>query len=177
MSVKLNGFRLEWRADALAVTAPVPGRFRFDAPAGSYPVTYSCSDELGCFAEVFGDTKLIEARDGERRVLRLSSRRRLRLLALDDGATLMRLGLDARICVVRPYGLPQAWSAAIHGWYSRLDGLRYVSRREPSAANVCLFLDRCADAITVDARGLVRDDLDLLERVIDRYPIATTLLL
>jgi hypothetical protein len=176
VSVKLDGFRLEWRSDPLSVVPPVPGRFRFDAPDGSYPVTYSCSDELGCFAEVFGDTKLIEARDGERHVLRLGSRRRLRLLELDDGATLMRLGLDARICVVRPYDQPQAWSSALHRWYARLDGLSYVSRREPSAVNVCLFLDRCADAITVEARGLVRDDLDRLERVIDRYPIATTLL-
>ncbi len=177
MSAKLNGFRLEWRSDPLAVVPPVPGRFRFDAPDGSYPVTYTCSDELGCFAEVFGDTKLIEDRDGERRVFGLGSRRRLRLLALDDGATLMRLGLDARVCVVRPYELPQAWSSALHGWYARLDGLRYVSRHEPSAANVCLFLDRCGDAITVEDRGLVRDDLDRLERVVDRYPIATTLLL
>ena len=76
-SARLDGFRLEWRADPLGVTAPSPGRFRFDAPYGSFPVTYTCSDELGCFAEVFGDTKLIEGRDGERRVLRLRSQRRL----------------------------------------------------------------------------------------------------
>ncbi len=177
VTAKLDGFRIEWRSDPLGVTAPYPGRYRFDAPDGGYPVTYACSSELGCFAEVFGDTKLIEERDGERRVVRLTSRRRLRLLALDDGATLMRLALHARICVVRPYALPQAWSGALHEWYPRLDGLRYVSRREPSAANVCLFLDRCKDAITVEDRGRVRDDLDRLERVVDRYPIANTLLL
>jgi hypothetical protein len=74
VSVKLDGFRLESLSDPLSAVPPVPGRFRFDAPDGSYPVTYVCSDELGCFAEVFGDRKLIEARDGERRVLRLGSR-------------------------------------------------------------------------------------------------------
>ena len=175
--MRLEGFRLDRRPDPLRVTAPVPGRFRFDAPDGAYPVSYVSTGEIACFAEVFGDRKLIDDRDGERRLWRLRASRRLRLLPLDDGATLMQLGLDARICVVRPYELPQAWSAAIHAWYPRLDGLRYVSRHEPAARNICLFLDRCRGALDVEDLGRIGDDLDRLERVVDHYPIATTLLL
>ena len=173
----LDGFRLDWRPDPFAITAPNPGRFRFDAPDGSVPVSYVCTDELACFAEVFGDRRLIDERDGECRILRVRSTRKLRVLALDDGAALLSLGLDGQIGATRPYTFSQQWSAALHLWYARLDGLRYVSRREPAARNVCLYLDRCRDALSVEDLGRIDGDIGRLEQVVDRYPIATTLLL
>lgn len=88
----------------------------------------------------------------------------------------MRLGLDARICVVKPYRRPQLWSRAFFSWYGDLDGLRYVPRHATGKTSYCLYLDRCASALRAEDRGRIADDPDLLERVVLAYPLATTLL-
>jgi len=152
------------------------GKFRFDVPRGEFSVTYAWSDELGCFAEVFGDRRLIEDADGDRYVFRLVSQRPLRLLRLDDGDTLMSLGLDARVCTIKPYRRTQLWSRAFYDWYPRLDGLRYVPRYATGHTNYCLYLDRCAGVLVAESQGRIATRHDLLERVIDAYPLTTTLL-
>jgi hypothetical protein len=64
--------------------------------------------------------------------------------------------LDARIASARQYGTTQRWSRAWNNWYPDADGIRYRSRHENEALNLCLFLDRCGDALTngVNLRGL-----------------------
>lgn len=172
----LAAFRLDRRADPLEPRIDPKGRFRFDAPAGEFAVTYACSDDLGCFAECFGDTRLIDRADGDRRLFRLRSTRPLRLLDLCDGAVLMGFGLDARVCVVKPYRRPQLWSRAFHSWYDDLDGLRYVPRHATGKTNYCLYLDRCTNALEAQDRGRIADDPTLLERAVLAYPLATTLM-
>lgn len=177
MAAALEGFRLDWHEDPLALRRYPSGKFRFDAPGGEFSVTYVCSDDLGCFAEVFGDTRYIDARDGKRRLFEIESKRPLRLLDLTDGSCLMTYDLDARICVLKPYRRPQLWSRAFHEWYPQLDGLRYVPRHATGKTNYCLYLDRCAADLRADDHGPIEDDVDLLERVVDAYPLATPLLL
>jgi RES domain len=153
------------------------GKFRFDAPGGEFSVTYLCSDDVGCFAEVFGETRYIDVADGRRRLFAIRSRRPLRLLDLGDGGCLMSFDLDARICVMKPYRRTQLWSRAFYEWYPGLDGLRYVPRHATGKTNYCLYLDRCAADLDPDDRGPIEADVDLLERVVDAYPLATPLLL
>lgn len=132
---------------------------------------------MGCFAEVFGDTRYIDVPDGKRRLFAIRSTRPLHLLDFTDGSCLMAFGLDARVCVMKPYRRPQLWSRAFYGWYPRLDGLRYVPRHATGKTNYCLYLERCARDLVADDHGPIEDDLDLLERVVDAYPLATPLLL
>ena len=170
------GFRLDWHADPLVPRRYPKGRFRFDPPRGEFSVIYVCSDDVGCFAEVFGDTRYIDASDGTRRLFAIDSRRPLRLLDLIDGGCLMSFGLDARLCVMKPYRRPQLWSRAFSRWYPELDGLRYVPRHATGKTNYCLYLDRCGPDLRAQDRGEIRLDLGLLERVIDEYPLTTLLL-
>ncbi len=153
------------------------GKFRFDAPGGEFSVTYLCGDDVGCFAEVFGDTRYIDVADGRRRLFAIRSRRPLRLLDLGDGSCLMSFDLDARICVMKPYRRTQLWSRAFFDWYAELDGIRYVPRHATGKTNYCLYLDRCAADLDSDDRGPIEADVELLERVVDAYPLTTPLLL
>jgi hypothetical protein len=125
---------------------------------------------------VFGDARYIDVADGERRLFAIEATRPLLLLDLMDGACLMSFGLDARICVEKPYRRTQRWSSAFHGWYSDLDGLRFIPRHATGKVNYCLYLDRCGADLRADDRGEIGSDLDLLERAVEAYPLATPLL-
>jgi len=104
---------------------------------------------LGCFAEVYGDAGVIEAAEIRRRSLfRLSSTRELQLLRLENGGVQKAFRLDSRICNTKRYAVSQAWGLAFHEWYPEADGIRYKSRHASPGLNVCLFLDRCRDAVT-----------------------------
>ncbi|HEX6700936.1 MAG TPA: RES family NAD+ phosphorylase [Gaiellaceae bacterium] len=172
----VRAFRLDWHEDPLALRRYPKGKFRFDAPRGEFSVIYLCSDDVGCFAEVFGDTRYIDVPDGKRRLFAIASSRPLRLLDLMDGSCLMTFDLDARICTMKPYRRPQLWSRAFHEWYPKLDGLRYVPRHATGKTNYCLYLDRCATDLRPDDRGPIERDVDLLERAVDAYPLTTPLL-
>jgi hypothetical protein len=65
--------------------------------------------------------------------------------------------LDSRICDTRIYALSQAWGLAFHKWYPDADGIRYISRHASPGLNVCLFLDRCVDAIAAEEVGRLLD--------------------
>jgi hypothetical protein len=124
---------------------------------------------------VFGDKRLIETVDADRRLFRLRALRGLRLLELDDGAVLMSYGLDARICTIKPYRRPQLWSRAFHDWIPDLDGLRYVPRHATGKTNYCLYLDRCgADLEAVDLGPLIELP-DAIDRALATYPLATAI--
>ena len=93
----VSAWRLHWEADPLFPPVRPTGRYRFDAPAGEFPVLYANRDRLACFAEVYGDTGTIEAAQGSRHLSLISALRPLRVVALDDAVTRRRCGLDGRI--------------------------------------------------------------------------------
>ena len=168
-------YRLEWHPDPLTPRTYPRGRFRFDAPSGEFPVIYTADNESACFAEVFGDKRLIEVVDGDRRLFRLSATRSLRLLQLDDGAVSMSFNLDARICTIKPYRRTQLWSRAFHRWFPDLDGLRYVPRHATGKTNYCLYLDRCGADLDATDLGRLASLPDAVDRALAAYPLASLL--
>ncbi len=155
----IDAWRLQRGGHPLDVKSYSTGKYRFDAPGGEYPAPlYANTFRLGCFAEVFGDTGVIEASEIRRRSLfRVSSTRTLRLLTLDDGGVQKAFRLDSRICDTKVYEVSRAWGLAFHGWYPEADGIRYISRHASPHLNVCLFLDRCMDAIRAEEVGRLVD--------------------
>lgn len=114
----VSAWRLHRGSDALEVRFYERGRYRFDAPTGQYPTTYANADRLGAFAEVYGDIGRIKPAEGtDRFLVRISSPEPMKFVALDRGETLKALGLDARICVSRRYGITREWSSALHRWH------------------------------------------------------------
>lgn len=167
-----TAWRLHWEADPLHPPMYTKGRYRFDAPAGEFPVLYANSDRLACFAEAYGDTGTIESIQGSRFLSLVSALRPLRLVALDDATTRRRCGLDGRICTAKQYGVTQRWSKSFHVWFPEADGLRYSSRHAGERHNYALFLDRCASDLAVYPQGQLQD----LHRVVlfaaDTYVLA-----
>ena len=153
--------RASWRihADAhpLEVRPHPTGRFRFDAPAGQYPVTYVNLDRQACYAEVFGDILEIPPWAGSRRLSQIRWTRPLHLLALDRAEVLNAFGLDLNVCSSLDYARTRAWSRAWHEWYPQADGIRYLGRHAVEQRNVCLYLDRCGGDLEADLEGLLQD--------------------
>lgn len=151
------------------------GRFRFDAPRGEYPVTYVNLERLAAFAEVFGDAREIPPSAADRRLFDLRSGRPLRLVTLDDASTQKAFGLDLNVCASIDYEKTRAWSLALYGWYREADGIRYLGRHAVRSLNVCLFLDRCRDALTVSDEGRLADLRVEGLRAAHRYHLAPRL--
>lgn len=164
-------WRLHWEDDPLAPRRYPAGKYRFDAPAGEYPVTYGNRDRLACFAEVYGDLGLIPEAQGTRRLSLLSALRPLALAPLDDPAFRRRLDprLDGRIATAKQYPATQRWSLALHTWFPEADGIRYTSRHAERDHNYCLFLDRCGADLQVSLQGELRDLRQIVLFAADRY--------
>jgi hypothetical protein len=153
-------FRLHWEANPLRPTRYPRGRYRFDAPrnGAEYPVTYANHADHGAFAEVYGDTHLISAGERIRRLSTINATRPLALIALEDPTVQKTLRLDGRIATSKQYSTTMLWSRALHRWFPAADGIRYASRHAGAAfPNVCLFLDRCRTALTIDPQGTLAD--------------------
>lgn len=133
------------------------GKFRFDAPAGEYPVTYVNLDRHATYAEVFGDAREIPPSAANRRLFRLTATSPLRVVPLDRGTVLSAFGLDLNVCASRDYPRTRPWSLAFHGWYPHADGIRYLGRHAAQKLNLCLFLDRCGPALTATEVGKLAD--------------------
>lgn len=129
------------------------GRHRFDAPASQFGVTYVGDDRLAVFAETYGDSRVLAKSEAARMRIRLWSTRPLHLLRMDDMAVAAAFGLDNRISTEKPYTRTQAWSLAWHTWYSHLDGIVFLGRRSAPHRNTCLYLDRCAEALSCEVEG------------------------
>lgn len=145
------------------------GKFRFDAPAGEYKVTYVSLNRYACFAEVFGHARLIPPDAAGRYLSQLLTSRPMRVLDLTDETVWTAFGLDGNINTHPDYSLTQPWSLAWHEWYSDIDGIRYPGRHAGSKINCCLFLDRCLDAIRFQRVGRLGDLPDLVARAAERY--------
>lgn len=111
-----------------------------------------------------------------RRLSLIRSERPLLLLDIDNPKTHRVFGLDARISTSKQYGTTRAWGRAWHDWYQRLDGIRFLARKESRTFNYCLFLDRCAhDLRTTHFGSLGRTDRRRILGRIDGYRITLEL--
>ena len=170
-------FRLHWEVNPLRPRRHPRGKYRFDAPrnGGEYPVTYASHADHGAFAEVYRDTQMISARERDRRLSAISATRPLALIPLDDPTVQKTLGLDGRIAMSKQYSTTMLWSRALHRWFPAADGIRDASRHAGAAfPNVCLFLDRCRAALTIDLRGTLADARlrPVMLDAADRYRLA-----
>lgn len=170
-------WRLHWEADPRRPRRYAYGKFRFDAPAGEYSVTYANEDQSACFAEVYGDEQEIPPSQLERRLGRLTYARPLRLVPLDDGEALKALHpkLDLNISASTRYARTRAWSLALHAWYEDADGLLYLGRHATQRLNRCLFLDRCAKDLIYEPVGKLQDLEDDVRRAAAAYNLAPRL--
>lgn len=170
-------YRLHWDGNPLRPKRHPRGKFRFDGPrdGAEYPVTYANLVEHGAFAEVYGDTQLVSELEAARRLSMLVATRPLNLIPLDDPTVQKTLKLDGRIAMSRQHETTMLWSRALHRWFPPADGIRYASRHAGAACpNVCLFLDRCRNALQVKPRGTLGDPAlrPLMLDAADRYRLA-----
>jgi len=167
-------WRLHWEEDPSHPKPKDPGRWRFDAPGGEYPVTYANCDRHHIFVEVYGDTedhREIQPDQADRRISCGSLKRPLRLIDLGDAETLSRLRLDSRICSTTTYRRTQLWGQAIRGWMPLAEGIRYPGRKAGRKDNFCLFLDRCADAVEWEPVGTIASERDLVLNACIKFDI------
>jgi hypothetical protein len=165
LDVRLDGhLRIHADPDLLSKPANRPGRHRFDAPAGEYPVTYTAATFDACVAEKFQDRRVVEHRRLTEHVSVVSSLRDLRLVPLHDSVMLAQFGLDARIWTAIDYPTSQQWSRQLHGWFPTADGIYYRPRHAHEQLACCLFLDRCRSHLDVRPDGDLGTDRDRLLR-------------
>jgi hypothetical protein len=151
-------WRLHWEPDPTVERRYPAGRYRFDAPAGEFGVTYVGDDPLAVYAETYAEgSRVLAASEADRRRSRLWSTRPLRLLRMDDMAVAAAFGLDNRISTEKPYARTQAWSAAWHAWYPAMDGVSFLGRKSAPHRSHCLYLDRCADALAFKTEGTLAE--------------------
>ncbi len=165
----LSAWRLHWEQDPSETRRYPTGRHRFDAPTGEYAALYCNADRLAVFAEVYGDVRLLEEDQRERRLSHISSEESLRLVPLDDPGVQKRLGLDGRIGMSKQYPVTQRWAQALHRWFPEADGIRYLSRHAGENRNYCLFPERCAEKLRVEEQGEICALRETVLLAADRY--------
>jgi RES domain len=170
------GWRLHWEPDPREPPRYPSGKWRFDAPAGEYPVTYCNLDPYAAFAEVYGDTRSIAPNQSQRAMSTIWSERPLLVIDLDNSETLAKLDLDLKISTCTDYKRTMAWSKALHHWYPKIDGLQYLGRHATTRLNLCLFLDRCKDALGFETEGTLGKLRSRVLRAADAYNLAPRLI-
>lgn len=166
---KLSVWRLHWEEEPLGIKSYPTGRFRFDAPAGEYRALYGNADRLAAFAEVYGDVRVIEESQKDRKLSRISSTDALSLIPLDDPGTQKLLGLDGRVGMSKQYPVTQKWASRLFRWFPQAHGIRYLSRHAGENRNYCLFLDRCAGELEVEEHGKISSLRKVALLAADRY--------
>jgi RES domain len=165
------GWRLHWERSPRRPKRYPTGKFRFDAPAGQYKVTYVNEDRYATFAEVYGNQQGIPPTDRTRILSRVTVGRELKLLTIDEAEVQKAFALDLNISAVTDYPQTQAWSPAWHTWYPDVDGIRYVGRHAVKKLNYCFFLDRCADALAFKREGVLHDLDDVVAHACELYSL------
>lgn len=167
-------WRLHWEKNPNKPAVHNPGRWRFDAPAGEFPVSYANEERHHVFVEVYGDTddrRIIAPDQANRRISVAKLTRTLRVVDLGDARALSRLGVDARICTTIDYPRTQAWCVKIRELCPDADGIRYPGRKAGRADNRALFLDKCADALDWTEVGTIATERDLVLRACEMFEI------
>ena len=145
------------------------GDYRWDAPNHSYGVLYAARDVSTAFAETFGhdvtdnslDTFKILSHDSlrKREIYAFTVQWDLQL-AMFYGEGLPVLNLDANICTMPDYTVPQQWSGWIHDHKSKPDGIIYLSRYLTTGFSVALF-ERTAAGLVEKSLGLADEYYNL----------------
>ena len=149
-----QAWRLHWEDDPTLERRHPTGRYRFDAPAGEFGVTYVGDDPLAVFAETYAKALACWPRPKpDASAAGCRSTRPLQLLPMDAMTVAAAFGLDNRISTEKPYARTQAWSAAWHSWYPRARRPRVSRAQERPAAHLLPVLDRCADALEFELEG------------------------
>lgn len=120
------------------------GRWRFDAPANEYQVTYGNESLNAAFAEIYRDRGFIPREDGHRFISVLMATEPVRLIPFDRADFLAQIGLDNLVSTTSNYAMTMKWSLAVRTWYPQADGIRYLGRKATEHRNFCLFLDSCS---------------------------------
>jgi hypothetical protein len=152
------------------------GRFRFDAPDGSYAVLYSGVDPFSAFIEGLvksPENRVVTTSELKARALaQIAAHRPLRLIDLSASGALLRIGADSRLFSA-DRGAAQLWSKALHDHPVCADGILYPSRLDPARQCVAIFSDRSLQFVELDrqmwyAPGSQRD---LLGKIMEHYRI------
>lgn len=127
---------------------------RLNAPDESYGVLYAAETLRGAFAETFlrtpGRTLLAVDLVASKAVVRLRVTRPLTLLKL-AGPGLARVGATAQVVHGgKPYGSPQAWSAAIKTLPVGYDGIAYTARHDDEVLCYALFENPQPPVVEID---------------------------
>lgn len=170
-------WRLHWEADPNKPTPANPGRWRFDAPLGEWPVTYVNASKFHVFAEVYGDNGDVAPDQLQRKISCAHLKRDLRLVDLGDARWLRALKIDSRICDTVDYRCTQRWAARLRSWLHEADGIRYPGRKAGRADNYCLWLDRCADALEWTPHGILGEQEYLVLVACEMFSLSPRLFL
>jgi hypothetical protein len=76
----------------------------------------------------------------------------LRLVDLTQPGALVKIGADARLFSAS-HRIAQWWSKALHDHRSRVDGLLYPSRPDPTCHSIALFDDRAPELIEISRQN------------------------
>lgn len=165
-----------WRIDAQPAdqwkwdTFPHP-RYRFDSAAGLFRTRYAAASIVGAARERYEPTGLyLPADHAGQQLVRLVTRRPLRVFDLRTEAHLEILGLDDRISTGHEpevWHTSQALADAVRRWWDDLDGITYRSRTTPeSSANLAFF---ALDGFTATSRRLADCSTELDELVLQHH--------
>ncbi|MEN8108650.1 MAG: RES family NAD+ phosphorylase [Pseudomonadota bacterium] len=138
------------------------GDYRWDAPNHSYGVLYASRDVDTAFAETYGhgvtkhslDTNKVISHDSlkKRDIYEFTVQQELQL-AMFYGEGLSVLSLDANICTMPDYSVPQQWSGWVHNLRNKPDGIIYLPRHLTTGASVALF-ERAAAGLAEKSLGV-----------------------
>jgi hypothetical protein len=138
------------------------GDYRWDAPDQSYGVLYTARDVKTAFAETYGHDVTDRSLDNFKVLSHASLRNREIYeftvqhdlqLAMFYGEGLPVLNLDANICTMADYAMPQKWSGWIHNHKGKLDGIIYLPRHLTTGVSAALF-ERAAAGIIEKSLGV-----------------------
>lgn len=121
--------------------------FRFDDPDREFGVFYAAVTPDAAFAQTYGHdvstmpqdvAKVLSEHELKLRNVFKIQTKGLRLAMFFDGG-LSTLKLDANICVITDYDIPQQWARWTYHHPNKFDGIVYHARHLPSVKCVALF--------------------------------------
>lgn len=165
-------------AAALAYRTYPSAKYRFDAPAGQYPILYANDSEFGVFAEVYVDRgRRLGPEDAGRHLVKLVPTSPLPLVDLLSDGTLRDLELDERISTGDDYERCQQWALKIYEEWPEVLGISYGARcAGRRTANVALFAERCEEQLDADPLGHLKDLEETVLSATDRYGLRASFL-
>lgn len=153
-------------------------RYRFDAPAGQYPILYTNDSQVGVFAEVYTDRgRRLGSEDADRHLVKLVPTSPLPLVDLLSDGTLKDFELDERVSTGDDYERCQQWALKIHEECPGAMGIRYGARcAGRRTSNVALFAKRCEKELDLESMGRLKDLEEVVLAATDRYGLRASFL-